>query len=710
MKRRAMSREAMRMLYALLLLLAFLGSFVSASLAWLSRVTSFSAGEDFSASSIAEYFAGGNGDVNTPYLIADKSHLYNLAWLQYMGIFNQDANGDGYLDKQFHFKMIADVDMSGLIIPPIGTEENPFYGSFLGAGYMISNATVSNYVSSDREGGITLMPPSVSAENFDRTITEGETSKTASIVGFFGVIGHLDGVEGGLLLTDTQKTANGVTNFFLNDLTVRSDTDETLAGLLAGYVNADVSNVGIASSEIRLEAGVAPLALSGLDMLGMVSEFSLIGAYEGENVKWVELPSGAGGGVSDGTGSGTGGGEGDGSGGEGDGNEGGNAIKIYVDTDTSSALGNVEDGPQQIPHSIPDRAFFVDVVASAAISPVPTKFYRYETLISSENGNLTARHALNASRNGAALPIDNAQDFGATGSLDAVNEDIVSLLFNATASDVSLAGSANGIKFGNSSPTIPTVGSKPPSAWPEVTLSGGTKIFLPDNAIWFKPIGGGICDVAFGVGNMGNDYCYKSIYRFLRDDDGKIVEWVETPLVFTKSNFGLDNKTLLFYQYEITDDEAEAGYEYLVANSSRATVGNNFNYSKDSTSFFFLSLAGVDITGGDGEGGGGSGGEAMYAIEGVNFVDTVKLEARSIENYALVVVKAELTAETSAAAILSYARASETSMSATASGTGASAVRLTQVPGNPIPPAESTVASLPMLPNAPPWQRRDERI
>lgn len=88
------------------------------------------------------YFAYGNGSPlnnetgDKPYGITTPRHLYNLAWLTYLGYFNDKP--------QMYFELGENIDMTGWALPPIGTETFPFTGNFNGQGYVISNLTVSN--------------------------------------------------------------------------------------------------------------------------------------------------------------------------------------------------------------------------------------------------------------------------------------------------------------------------------------------------------------------------------------------------------------------------------------------------------------------------------------------------------------------------------------------------------------------------------------
>ncbi len=281
-----------RLFYTVIMLALCFVVLVSVSVAWFITELKVTGSEDFRGSAIAAYFAGGDGTAEHPYEIEQPVHMYNLAWLQYMGIFNADEDGDGNIDMQYYFVVNNDIDMDGLIIPPIGTEEQPFVGNFNGQNYCISGATISNYLSvKEGDHGIEEHPAAV--ETFDEKIGD----ETAAIVGFFGVIGNWDGSISGLaddsqIVEVTNKT-NAVYNFYLDDLTIRSDTAKSLIGLLAGYVSGSMENVGIGGeSRIITAEDAEALNVASLQMTALISEYSLIGEYNGTTVEWVDKPTG----------------------------------------------------------------------------------------------------------------------------------------------------------------------------------------------------------------------------------------------------------------------------------------------------------------------------------------------------------------------------------------------------------------------------------
>ena len=62
---------------------------ITASFAWFTNADFIE--PNISGYSVAAYFGGGDGSTNDPFKIKNARHLYNLAWLQYLGYFNKRA-------------------------------------------------------------------------------------------------------------------------------------------------------------------------------------------------------------------------------------------------------------------------------------------------------------------------------------------------------------------------------------------------------------------------------------------------------------------------------------------------------------------------------------------------------------------------------------------------------------------------------------------
>ncbi|MDO4487462.1 MAG: hypothetical protein Q4B67_00025 [Eubacteriales bacterium] len=197
-----------------------------------------------SVSFMAKYFESGDGTEATPYEIKTPDQLYNLAWLQFMGYFD---------DRVTHFYLSSDLDMAGYKLPPIGTTSHPFIGEFNGNKKMISNLWVTSVEEDWFE------PPQYVVDD------------VGTDIGFFGRLGDD-------ALTNTYGKAY---EFYLSDYTCTSDVGGNV-GLIAGYVAGNLHSIGVNNSRIELvnESG------SGLDFN---SDYSLLGKTQA-GIEWEDRP------------------------------------------------------------------------------------------------------------------------------------------------------------------------------------------------------------------------------------------------------------------------------------------------------------------------------------------------------------------------------------------------------------------------------------
>lgn len=219
------------------------------SFAWFSNNNNVSRG--FDGSTTGAYFARGNGSEGNPYVINKPIHLYNLAWLQYVGFFK---------NKEPYFIIERDLDMSGWTLPPIGTTEYPFLGHLdgddtlhsqgQGSTAKISNLTISN-----------------SFEKYNGRHPSSQTLSTFAspeITGLFGVVG------------DKKSTVEpSVKNLYLDKISIDSATNNALSGVVAGYVNGALSNILINDSSLNLKDGTNKL--TGYDS---ISKYTSVGYCE----------------------------------------------------------------------------------------------------------------------------------------------------------------------------------------------------------------------------------------------------------------------------------------------------------------------------------------------------------------------------------------------------------------------------------------------
>ena len=221
----------------------------TATIAWFSSVGFTFDNDRLGGKSQGAYFAYGTGTEDDPYGITNTRHLNNLAWLQYMGTFNnKDLDGDG-VEERYHFELAANVNENGstYVMPPIGTEKNPFTGVFKskdGQNYTINNIKITNdeLAFSNKPAAI---PFAEEYSSDDPSAVDYATDK-AEVVGFFGYVGDKP--------TDnyTPDTSSSISNFSLENITVESKTSNTLIGIAVGYLDGDMSGVTVGKSSINV--------------------------------------------------------------------------------------------------------------------------------------------------------------------------------------------------------------------------------------------------------------------------------------------------------------------------------------------------------------------------------------------------------------------------------------------------------------------------
>lgn len=246
---------------------------IASSIAWFDHKTTLTPAI-LQGSTQGAYFGGGNGTQDTPYLIKNQRHLYNLAWLQYLGEFNQTEKDSTAIDKQYYFKRDDSLKDSGLdrkdfVLPPIGTESNPFLGNFDGNDVTINNLTVSNNFND-----LNKHPYNVTLDSFNK--------ENIQIVGFFGIIGSHN-----TLSYSYSSVINSVSNLYLNNVTINTSSNNTLCGIFAGYANAQISYCGVHYATIKIESNVTKI-----DAFNNVSSYTLIGDYNQDGYEWEDKPGG----------------------------------------------------------------------------------------------------------------------------------------------------------------------------------------------------------------------------------------------------------------------------------------------------------------------------------------------------------------------------------------------------------------------------------
>ena len=265
--------------FVMLLLLAVMLAFSGITLAWFYKGNDQIPADTLSGSIHAAYFNGGNGTAPSanatyktegstypsyeyggtdgPYQIDNATQLYNFAWLQYLG----------YFDDTTYFVLTDNINASSIVLPPVGTSDNPFVGYFDGNGYTISGLRISNdkteLNNTDVDGNKFNIP--------HQALENEELTDSAEIVGFFGVVGEIDEDYTSASFVPTVK------NLTLSGATIETKTSNSLAGIAAGYVNGVMEGVVVSgtSTITNAENNVTPLSYTG-----NLSDYALVGFCE----------------------------------------------------------------------------------------------------------------------------------------------------------------------------------------------------------------------------------------------------------------------------------------------------------------------------------------------------------------------------------------------------------------------------------------------
>ena len=267
-----MKRKAQIAIISSLLAFSFVGAAAS-TIAWFSTRLDIDMNENITGESNGAYFASGTGESGDPFIINSPVHIYNLAWLQYLGYFNNNTIGASSGPTYFAIdpNLQASIDMTGWILPPIGTTLNPFVGIFNGNGKTIANLTTIN---SSNVADYPKKP---------YPVRQAGTVQNVNVLGLFGVVGtcNLTGTGVTSLYPAAGYSGNSISNLYIDNGHVKNHQSSTLAGIAAGYVNAPLSGVGISSSDTTNPSSVnvnnAPTVYGGKTN---ISEFTSIGYCE----------------------------------------------------------------------------------------------------------------------------------------------------------------------------------------------------------------------------------------------------------------------------------------------------------------------------------------------------------------------------------------------------------------------------------------------
>lgn len=583
----------------IVVLLCFLFSaLVPASVAWFSGFITVKKNSDFTGSQIVSYFAKGDGTSADPFIIAEPQHLYNLSWLVNNGFSTEgkyfqvsDTNNNPTTINMAGEITGSDAEQRSGAIPPIGTDQNPFLGVFDGMGSVISDLWISTDSDDWKER----------PEKITDVYENGQTN----YVGLFGKI------------SDTAI----VKDFTLERVEVKTHVDATV-GIVCGYVNAMVYNVGVCDGSITATDGAA-----------CHSDYSLLGAKD-SRIVWEDMPN-----VDiqyGGTGSGV--------------------IRVDVNDGVltnlftqSDSLGEThKDISLAVTDAMPNRAYLVGAVTKGTQNKNPV-FYIYSTKINSSTGYTTTngkqQKTIMTNNNKGDISNPTANAFlKITAKSGSGNSSYYTALHSSSNSIIkeNLTYNEDFDKRINelSKTRILLKTGDPPSfdmeteGWEDnfvkIQFAGATEeLYVPKNGVWFKPAAPGPSIVSFTVCDNSSD-TYRSIYRYTRFKDGenkgKIDPSSVTETVFVlnvdkklhnnNGNACFSNGDILAFEFIIDQADVEGDYEFIIANSSEH--GN-----EDSRSgFLFLALAGASSKGPNVPENGETGyRSAMYRVDYVTSTD-----------------------------------------------------------------------------------------
>lgn len=548
--------------------LVLAGTLITGIFAWM--IDSDNIDVDINASSTDAYYAKGTGTEENPFVITKPRHLYNLAWLQYLGTYNETV---------YYFSLENDIDMSALksAIPPIGTDDYPFIGTFLGNGYTIKNITIALEFGTSEN--LLVKKPAVVA---DTMVDFG------SSYGLFGVVGRKE--------IDSNEVIGKISDFYLNNININiTNKTNLLVGLISGNVIGGISNVGVGFSQILLPKGA-----SNLTKEDFISKYTLIGNYDSSKVKWDDIPGGDGAGYGSSF----------------------DVERFY----TRLQMINDNNGASSLLPSI-DTSNRLLTLSSGSYAPLMVSAQsnyegsNAEEIPSSENigyilGNQNKFNNNNISFTDLTEKTENSKIiyswksgstprvlFKRTGQNETTtSENIVAL----TDSEMSSLpdGIKNLIPSENTSVTHymirlqqkfeGTDGSDASKQSPKSNISyydeTYSSVYLPNNGIWFKPKATGKLRFVIYTGSDGSNF---SLYRLTRSN-GNFANRIssvsdQTNTMYTKS---LPLNALLYFEHEITESDLANNYEYLLGNDTGKNgayflyldIGTNGGTQDDTTS------------------------------------------------------------------------------------------------------------------------------
>ncbi len=484
------------------------------------------------------------GTKENPYLLTNRRHFYNLAWLQYLGYFNEET--EGAITKQYYFSLSNDIDCNGLALPPIGTTKYPFIGNFDG-----QNHTISNYTITDNYNTLhNTSHPSIIDDASKGYHTSGaETINYCSIVGTFGVIGSYNNIPSATYFS----TIPSLGNLYLDEVTISTKSTQVLVGAIAGYVNAPIDNCGVHYVKFDISGNTKKI-----DSFNHLSDYALIGSYNKEKYTW-------------------------------DGDESGD--NGYGTSTDIKELSTISDGDIKNSHAYPFRWESEDVVTHDGGSQNMT-FYNgtdtgtgevsyVTTTLTASTKNNNIGYFVGSDLKSAANKKANYENFyypnTDTESYNLPYTDKDGIIHPAPSQKIKNYLAENGtylLRISSNSFITKSEGLTNNDSYclienAQIGLWKGTAL-LPTRSIWLAPImAGSFKFVLFNPDNK-KEMAF-SIKQLTRSTPGHYDTYFTSYKEVKKYEHLLSGKAY-YFEYEITKEDINAGHEYVIVCDDTATA------------------------------------------------------------------------------------------------------------------------------------------
>lgn len=382
---------------------------------------------------------------------------------------------------------------------------------------------------------------------------------SASVGTDVGVFGRID---------STKDVLSDIKNFYLENVeitsTVGKNENKANLGIIAGYANANINNIGVKNAKVSFKSGASSTVNSDYSLIGALSEYTL---WEDDVL----------------------------SGFLGSHNAGGDLV-INPTEEKTAATAKDTNTPVPIPGAIGGTAFYT---AELSISDAVGKNHKlgYGETYKYSNPANTTDGTISFDSNSFAKYATASGNQPPQTALGSANSEI------SKSVDPKFMDLLGKVPYAIKVDDIPS--------FTGVSIDQNGNYTYPTNSIWFKPVASGKCAMAFSRSNNAGDECM-SIYRYKRYTQesaniptGKKVGDIdlsslqEIVLVLTKGPTG--NPSVIYFELSIVVDEgANKGYEYVISKTSNVAIDQFDVDAKGGTAgFLFLKLAGTDVTNGD---------------------------------------------------------------------------------------------------------------